>query len=99
MWYADYPRSKFKTINDSGEWLQMDKVGHVFTSYQLGRLSSNTLSWAGVNRKQRLIYSTTIGLGFLTAVEVMDGFSAEWGFSWSDMAANTLGSGLFIGQG
>lgn len=98
LWYADYQRSKFKTINDSGEWLQMDKVGHVFTSYQLGRLSSNTLSWAGVNRKQRLIYSTTIGLGFLTAVEVMDGFSAEWGFSWSDMAANTLGTGLFIGQ-
>ena len=40
LWYADYPRSNFKTLNDSGEWLQMDKMGHVFSSYQLGRLGA-----------------------------------------------------------
>ena len=98
LWYADYPRSKFKTLDDSGEWLQMDKLGHVFSSYQLGRLGANTLNWAGVSKKNQIIYGSTLGLGFLTAVEVMDGFSEEWGFSWTDMAANTLGSGLFVGQ-
>ena len=35
LWYADFERSKFHTINDNNEWLQMDKLGHVFTSYQL----------------------------------------------------------------
>lgn len=98
LWYADYPRSKFKTLDDSGEWLQMDKLGHVFSSYQLGRLGANTLHWAGVSKKNQIIYGSTLGLGFLTVVEVMDGFSEEWGFSWTDMAANTLGSGLFVGQ-
>lgn len=98
LWYADYPRSKFKTINDSGEWLQMDKLGHVFSSYQLSRIGANTLNWAGVGKKNQIIYGSVLGLGFLTAVEVMDGFSEEWGFSWTDMAANTLGSGLFVGQ-
>ena len=98
LWYADYPRSKFKTLDDSGEWLQMDKLGHVFSSYQLGRLGANTLNWAGVSKKNQIIYGSTLGLGFLTAVEVMDGFSDEWGFSWTDMVANTLGSGLFVGQ-
>lgn len=98
LWYADYPRSKFKTLDDSGEWLQMDKLGHVFSSYQLGRLGANTLNWAGVSKKNQIIYGSTLGLGFLTAVEVMDGFSEEWGFSWTDMVANTLGSGLFVGQ-
>ncbi|MDG4717293.1 DUF2279 domain-containing protein [Winogradskyella marincola] len=98
LWYADYPRSKFKTLDDSGEWLQMDKLGHVFSSYQLGRLGANTLNWAGVSKKNQIIYGSTLGLGFLTAVELMDGFSEEWGFSWTDMAANTLGSGLFVGQ-
>lgn len=98
LWYADYPRSKFKTINDSGEWLQMDKLGHVFSSYQLSRLGANTLNWAGVGKKNQIIYGTALGLGFLTAVEVMDGFSEEWGFSWTDMAANTIGTGLFVGQ-
>ncbi|WP_299521948.1 DUF2279 domain-containing protein [Winogradskyella sp.] len=98
LWYADYPRSKFRTINDSNEWLQMDKLGHVFSSYQLGRLGANTLNWAGASKSNQIIYGSTLGLGFLTAVEVMDGFSAEWGFSWADMAANALGTGLFAGQ-
>jgi uncharacterized protein YfiM (DUF2279 family) len=98
LWYADYPRSKFKTINDSDEWLQMDKMGHVFSSYQLGRLGANVLNWAGVSNKDQLIYGSTLGLGFLTAVEVMDGFSEEWGFSWTDMAANAAGTGLYVGQ-
>jgi hypothetical protein len=81
LWYADYPRSKFKTINDGAEWLQMDKLGHVFSSYQLGRIGAQSLNWAGVSERDQLLYGSTLGLGFLTAVEVMDGFSEEWGFS------------------
>lgn len=98
LWYKDYPKSSFKTINDSNEWQQMDKLGHVFSSYQLGRIVANTLNWAGVCKKDQLLYGATLGLGFLTAVEVMDGFSEEWGFSWTDMAANAAGTGLYIGQ-
>ncbi len=98
LWYADYPRSNFKTLDDSKEWLQMDKMGHMFSSYQLGRLGASTLKWAGVSKKSQLIYGSTLGLGFLSAVEVMDGFSKEWGFSWSDMAANAVGTSLHIGQ-
>lgn len=98
LWYADYPRSSFKTLNDSGEWLQMDKMGHMFSSYQLGRIGASTLSWSGVSEKDQLIYGSTLGLGFLTAVEVLDGFSKEWGFSWTDMSANTVGTGLYVGQ-
>ncbi|MEN8885448.1 MAG: DUF2279 domain-containing protein, partial [Winogradskyella sp.] len=98
LWYADYPKSSFKTVNDSKDWLQIDKLGHVFSSYQLGRLGANTLKWAGVIEKEQLLYGATLGLGFLTAVEVMDGFSEEWGFSWSDMAANTAGTGLYVAQ-
>ena len=98
LWYADYPKSSFKTIDDSDEWLQMDKLGHVFSSYQLGRIGANSLNWAGVSKKDQLLYGSTLGLGFLTAVEIMDGFSEEWGFSWSDMAANAAGTGFYAGQ-
>ncbi|WP_298903967.1 DUF2279 domain-containing protein [uncultured Psychroserpens sp.] len=98
LWYADFPRSKFKTINDTDEWLQMDKLGHVFSSYQLGRLGANALRWSGVSKKDQLIYGATLGFGFLTAVEIFDGYSEEWGFSWSDMVANGLGTGLYVGQ-
>ena len=43
LWYKDYPQSNFHTLNDNGEWLQMDKLGHVFTSYQLGTVGANVL--------------------------------------------------------
>lgn len=98
LWYADYPKSKFHTIDDSGEWLQMDKVGHVFSSYQMGRFGAQALHWAGVSKKDQLIYGATLGFGFLTTVEVFDGFSEEWGFSWTDVLANAVGTGLYVGQ-
>lgn len=98
LWYADYKRSSFKTIDDSSEWLQMDKLGHVFSSYQLGRLGANVLNWTGSSKKSQLLYGSTLGFSFLTAVEIFDGFSEEWGFSWTDMAANAAGTGLYVGQ-
>lgn len=98
LWYADYPRSNFQTIDDSDEWLQMDKLGHVYSAYQLGKVGADVLQWSGVSERDQLIYGGTLGFTFLTAVEVMDGFSSEWGFSWSDMAANAAGTGLYIGQ-
>ena len=98
LWYADFERSKFQFINDNDEWLQMDKVGHVFSSYQLGRLGANMLNWSGVNKKDQLLYGATLGFGYLTAVEVLDGYSKAWGFSWGDILANGAGTGLYIGQ-
>jgi len=98
LWYADYPQSKFHTLNDNDEWLQMDKLGHVFSSYQMSRVGANVLEWSGESQKNQLIYGSTLGLAFLTTVEVFDGFSAEWGFSWGDMIANVSGTGLFVGQ-
>jgi uncharacterized protein YfiM (DUF2279 family) len=98
LWYADFERSKFQTINDNNEWLQMDKMGHVFTSYQLGKHGAQLLNWSGVSEKNQLIYGATLGFGFLTAVEILDGYSEAWGFSWGDIAANASGTGLYIGQ-
>ncbi len=98
IWYADFERSKFHTTNDNNQWLQMDKFGHVFTSYQLGKHGANLLNWSGVSKKDELIYGATFGFGFLTAVEVLDGFSSEWGFSWGDVGANALGTGIYISQ-
>lgn len=97
-WYADYPQSNFHFYNDNGEWMQMDKIGHGVTSYIVGSFGYEMLRDAGLDEKRSIWLGGTLGLAFLTTVEVFDGFSSEWGFSWGDMAANTLGAGLFIGQ-
>ncbi|WP_363928596.1 DUF2279 domain-containing protein [Winogradskyella sp.] len=85
LWYADYERSKFRTTNDNSQWLQMDKLGHDYASYQLGQLGAESLNWAGVSEKDQLIYGGCLVFSFLTAIEIFDDFSKEWGFSWRDM--------------
>lgn len=98
LWYADYPKSNFHFINDTDHWLQMDKVGHLYSSYHIGRFGAEALKWAGTNKKNQLIYGASLGFVFLTAVEVMDGYSAEWGASMGDVAANASGTVLYVSQ-
>lgn len=97
-WYSDYEKSDFHTVNDNADWLQMDKAGHVFSAYHLGRFGKEALQWSGMSRKGQLIYGSGIGFVFLSAVEIMDGYSSNWGFSVGDIAANFGGSALYVGQ-
>jgi Predicted periplasmic lipoprotein (DUF2279) len=98
LWYADYPKSDFHFINDNAEWLQMDKLGHLYASYHLGRFGAEALNWSGASKKNQLIYGAGLGFAFLTAVEVMDGYSAEWGASTGDIVANATGTALYVSQ-
>lgn len=98
IWYADYSRSNFHFINDNNEWLQMDKVGHFYSAYHLGRFGAEALNWSGSNSKKQLIYGAGIGFAFLAAVEVLDGYSSEWGASSGDIIANTTGTALYVSQ-
>jgi len=97
-WYANYERSGFHSLNDNSQWMQMDKFGHTFSSYYIGKMGMDALAWAGESKKNQLIYGATLGFVFLTTIEVLDGFSEEWGFSNGDIMANALGTGLLIGQ-
>jgi len=96
-WYQQYSTGSFHFFNDNDEWLQMDKAGHVYTTYQTGRLMMNAFDWAGYSRKQKLA-AGTIGFAYMTAIECMDGFSKGWGFSWGDETANLLGTSVAISQ-
>lgn len=98
IWYADYEKSSFQFKNDNNDWLQMDKAGHVFSAYHLGRMSAEMLNWSGVSKNDQLIYGAGYGFIFLTAVEMFDAHSAEWGFSWGDVAANATGTALNVSQ-
>lgn len=97
-WYTEYDRSTFHTFDDSGEWLQVDKAGHFFSAYTLGRWGHSAWGRCGTAKRQSVLIGGSLGLIFLSGVEILDGTSAGWGFSWSDMAANVAGAGLFMGQ-
>jgi len=97
-WYANYPQSSFHFINDSKEWLQMDKLGHAFSAYSLGVLGKEAGDWAGMSNKESRLNGLLLGTCFQTMIEVFDGFSTQWGASVSDIVANSGGSLLFYLQ-
>jgi len=98
LWYRDYPQTHFHFFNDNDEWLKVDKLGHATTSYYVGRLGYDAWKWAGMGENKATWIGGLSGFFFLSTIEILDGFSAEWGASSGDLAANTLGSALFIGQ-
>ena len=97
-WFAQYNTSKLHFFNDNDEWLQMDKCGHTFTNYQVARVMMGAMDWAGYSTKKQILIGGLSGFTYMTAIEVMDGYSDGWGFSWGDVGANALGTGFAIGQ-
>jgi hypothetical protein len=98
LWYKEYPRSSFHFFNDNTEWLQMDKVGHATTAYNVGIIGIDLMKWTGVERKKAIWYGGMLGSLYQSTIEILDGYSSEWGFSVGDFAANTIGSFLVVGQ-
>ena len=98
IWYAKYPRSSFHFFDDDKEWLQIDKVGHVYSAYTESKVTMEAWRWAGLPRKKSIWIGGLSGVAYQSIIEILDGFSSEYGFSSSDFAANLLGSGLFISQ-
>ncbi len=97
-WYAKYPRSAFHFFNDNAEWLQVDKVGHTYSAYTESRASMEAWRWAGLPRKERIWIGGLSGVAYQSIIEVLDGFSSQYGFSPGDFAANIVGSGMFMAQ-
>jgi uncharacterized protein YfiM (DUF2279 family) len=98
LWYKNTERSAFHTIDDSRSWLQMDKLGHVYTAWRIGDLCGEQFKRSGINHRKAALIGSLIGLGYQSTLEIFDGHSAEWGFSWADMASNTAGSIAYYGQ-
>ncbi len=97
-WYSDYEKSSFHTFNDWNEWQQMDKLGHLYSAYHINEQTATLWEWAGTERKKSILIGGLSSLVFLNTIELLDAHSAKWGFSGSDVLANFMGSGFYIGQ-
>jgi len=94
-WYKDYSRTSFHSFDDSREWLGMDKAGHVFSTYFQSEWAYSVFRWTGVRKNAATWAGMGASLLVMSGIEVLDGFSTRWGFSWYDMAANVTGAGLW----
>jgi hypothetical protein len=98
LWYKDYPQSSFHFFNDDNEWIQIDKCGHMTSAYYISRIGYSSYRWAGVGNTKSIWFGGLLGFAYMLNIEILDGFSSEWGFSVGDLTANTVGCFLFIGQ-
>jgi hypothetical protein len=95
LWYKNYPKDKFRFFNDNAEWLQLDKCGHAVAGYGVAQFSTNVFKWTGLEHKKSVLAGSGISMLLLTGIEILDGFSAQWGFSNGDMLANIAGVGVY----
>jgi len=98
VWYGGEELSKFHFFDDSHEWKQMDKVGHVMGTYQVSRNVIALSKWSGVPKGKAIVGGALSGFLAMSTIEVLDGFGEKWGFSWSDLGANFIGSGIAFGN-
>ncbi len=98
VWYKDHLRVPFHFYNDSKGYNQIDKFGHAYGAYLESYIGFHSLLWAGVPRRKAALYGGSIGFLLQFPIEIWDGMYEGWGFSWSDVAANTIGSALVVGQ-
>ena len=96
IWYDDL--SHFRFFNDMDEWGYMDKLGHLTTAQHIGVAGMAALKWSGVSESKAIWWGGSTGFLFLSSVELFDGFSEGWGFSYGDFLANGIGAGLAISQ-
>jgi len=97
-WYKQYPRSSFHFFDDHREWRGMDKAGHLYSTYFESEWAYKIARWTGMRDDQAIWAGVGLGMFFQTTVEVLDGFSSQWGFSIADAGFNVLGATTFLAQ-
>lgn len=98
LWFKDCQWIGLHTINDNGDWLQMDKLGHTTTAYHLSLVGNESMRMVGLDPKRSALYGGGLSLLYMTTIEVMDGGYEDWGFSWGDMIADASGITLYTVQ-
>jgi hypothetical protein len=86
-------RSSFHSFND---WynsdLNIDKCGHIWGTQAYERTLFRMFRWTNISEDAAMIWSGSVAWLFQLQMEITDGFYRQWGFSWSDMGANTFGA-------
>jgi|GEM_PF-251621 len=88
-------RAPFHTFND---WynadLNVDKLGHIWGAQMYTNVLYHMFRWTNMSEKSSMYWSSGLSFLFQLEMEITDGLYEAWGFSWWDMATNTVGAVL-----
>jgi hypothetical protein len=98
LWYQNQPRENFHFFDDGKEWNQVDKAGHLYSGFHFNAIASRLYQWCGFNDMKSDLYGSATSFAFMSTIEILDGYSSEFGASGWDVLANAGGIGLYLGQ-
>lgn len=98
IWYKDNQRKSFYFFNDNAEWKQMDKIGHFYSAFYLSYGTAHILRSQHVRPSKADLIAALTGFGMMLPIEIMDGFSKDYGASVGDLIANGAGSAFYLLQ-
>src|SRR5690606_8514941 len=79
-------------------WKQVDKAGHFYSAFYLSYGTSRLLRWTRMPEEKTILPAALTGFLLLLPVEILDGYSSNYGASVGDLAANAAGAAFFLGQ-
>lgn len=80
--------------DDWFNYVQQDKLGHLYNSWELTRLAAAYGQWSGLSRRNAALLGAGATTFFMAQIELFDGFSEIYGASRTDLLANATGSVL-----
>lgn len=97
-WKGEKSAFHFDWEHDWNYALGADKLGHFFFPYFMSDVYQRAFLWSGMDTASGLWLASGLALSYETYVEIRDGFSKEWGFSWGDFAADALGAAFPVAR-
>ena len=98
LWYGKEKTSPFHFFNDNKEWMQVDKMGHALSAYELSDAGVKTMLTLKYPKQKAYLLGSLTGVIFQTPIEIFDGFMEDYGASVGDAVANASGSALCYTQ-
>ncbi|MEN3041230.1 MAG: DUF2279 domain-containing protein [Bacteroidia bacterium] len=94
-WYDWRSAQGWRLFDDGPEWKQMDKLGHIWTTYHLSWIYRDWAVFCGYSPQIAQRLAPLLAWSFQTSIELVDGFFPKWGASPWDAISNAIGAGLF----
>lgn len=98
LWYRHADKQSFRFFNDNAEWKQMDKLGHIYSSFYLSYGISRGLQHYHVPEGKADLIGSISAFAALLPIEIFDGYSTAYGASAGDLVANASGPLIYMAQ-
>lgn len=96
LWYEDKPSTTWHWFNDNQEWKQLDKAGHFYSSFHFASGFSKGLQFYHVPERKADLIGAICGFAVMVPIEILDGYSPQYGASAGDLIADGAGPLLFF---